>query len=185
MGIDLNQTILTNNAGLVATFSGSQAMKMAVNGTLQRYNLGHPMFRAGYSGTAAAIAIGPINVFTNTVFNATNVNVGGCYNPSNGAFTAPVAGVYLFTGSLYFTGGGGDWLVHSAFFYNGGAGARPGGLLYRIHGFGQPNGYAADSESFEIIPMAAGDFVTFAHYVNYAATTHVAQYGRFEGYLLN
>ena len=39
------------------------------------------------------------------VFHATRVNNGSCYNTSNGRFTAPVDGFYLFSASLQLYGG--------------------------------------------------------------------------------
>jgi hypothetical protein len=51
-----------------------------------------PAFRA-YHTTNGIWTLTPNDTF---VFNATEYNVGSCYNTSNGRFTAPVAGVYQF-----------------------------------------------------------------------------------------
>jgi len=38
---------------------------------------------------------------TTVPYNTTSANVGNCYNTSNGLFTAPVSGRYVFTGGIY------------------------------------------------------------------------------------
>jgi hypothetical protein len=185
MGIDLAGTTLSNSAGLIATYSGSQVMKLGNSGTLQRYNAGQPMFRAGNSGTPVQANIAATNTFAPIILNLASPNVGSCYNTGNGRFTAPVAGVYLFTASTYCTGTIAGWHIHSLFFVNDSATyQRPSGPTYRIHGHGHTTGYIDDTESFEIIPLAAGDYVTFQNYSGGAVNTHVPQYARFEGYLL-
>src|SRR5262245_44295534 len=187
MGVDLaGLTTLTASAGLVATYGGNQVMKMGSDGVLQRYNVAQSMFRAGGSGTAAAVSIGAVNTWNPIIFNATNVNVGTCYSTSNGRFTAPVAGVYLFVAASYCTGAGAGWYVYSMFWVNGTATAgRPStGGLHRIHGHGHASGYSNDTESLEMIPLAAGDYVNFYNYNGGFVNNHIPQYGHFEGYLL-
>ena len=186
MGIDLAGTTLTSSSGLVVTHGGNQVMKMNVTGTLQRYNVGQPMFRAGGSGTATGGNIGAVNTWVPVILNATNVNVGSCYNTGNGRFTAPVAGIYLFTASTYCTGTGAGWYVHSMFWVNGSmTQRRPSvGGLHRIHGHGHTSGYIDDTESFEIIVLSAGDYVNFYNYSGGFVNTHVPQYARYEGYML-
>jgi hypothetical protein len=145
------------------------------------------MFRAGGSGTAASANIGGVaNTWTPIILNATNVNVGSCYNTSNGRFTAPVAGLYLVTASTYCTGTVAGWHVHSMFWVNDSANVRrPSvGGLHRIHGHGHTTGYIDDTESFEIISLLAGDYVNFYNYNGAVVITHVPQYARYEGYLL-
>jgi hypothetical protein len=72
------------------------------------------------------------------------------------------------------------------FWVNGDSTARrPSGPLHRIHGHGQTSGYAVDTESFEIIPLAAGDYVNFYNNSGGFVNTHNPQYERFEGYLLS
>lgn len=184
MGYDINGTTLESDAGLIATQGDKEIMRMATNGTLQRYNLGQPMFRAGQSGTAAGGAGLGTSVWTPVVFNATNVNVGACYNTANGRFTAPVAGLYLVTGSTYGNVSTTGWYIHAVFGVNGSTAAgRPSGTLHRIHGYGIAGGYAFDTECFEIIPLNAGDYINFYNYSG-GTPTHTPQYGRFEGYML-
>jgi hypothetical protein len=186
MGVDLNGTALTSSSGLVATYGGNQVMKMGTTGILQRYNVGQPMFRAGGSGTAAGVSVGTANAWNPIILNSTNLNVGTCYNTSNGRFTVPVDGIYLVTGSTYFTGGAAGWHLHGMFWVNGTASARrPSSTgVHRMRGHGQTAGYIIDSESFEIISLIAGDYVNFYNYAGGVSDTHVPQYARFEGYLL-
>jgi hypothetical protein len=186
MGIDLAGTTLTNSSGLVATYSSSQVMKMGTTGTLQRYNAGQPMFRAGGAGTAINISIGTVNTWTPIILDTAPTNVGSCYNTGNGRFTAPVTGIYLVTATTYCTGPTLGWHVHSMFWVNGSATTRrpSAGGLHRIHGHGHTGGYIDDTESFEIIYLTAGDYVNFYNYPGGYTCTYVPQYARFEGYLL-
>jgi hypothetical protein len=185
MGFDLAGTTLANNAGLTATFSGSQVMKLGPTGSLQRY-AGQPLFRASQSGSPVQTAMGAVGSFSTVILNKAAVNVAGCYNAGNGRFTAPVSGVYLVTAQTYCTGGAAGWYVHSMFFVNDSSSLRrPSGAMYRIRGHGHTAGYIDDTESFEIIPLLAGDYVTFVNNPGVANSTYVLQYSRFEGYLLN
>jgi hypothetical protein len=186
MGFDLNRTTLIANSGLAAMFA-SQFMKMGPTGTLQRYNQGQPMFRAGMTGTAAGVNIGTVNTWTPLIFGATNVNVNSCYSTATGRFTAPVDGVYLMAASTYVTGGATlGWYVQSLFFINGSATVRRlGGGLHRIHSHGEAAGHAGTTESFEIMSLLAGDYVQFYNYPGGYVSTWTPQYSRFEGYLLN
>jgi hypothetical protein len=144
------------------------------------------MFRAGNSGTAAGVADGT-TAWTAINFNATNVNVGSCFNTSTRRFTAPVAGMYLFSASAYYNtpATAGVNYAHGMFWVNGDSvGRRPGGPQHRLYTHGLTQGYSGDNDSTEIIPLLAGDYVEFR---NAAAGTDLAivpQYSRFEGYLL-
>lgn len=185
MGIDLAGTTLTSSAGLVATQGGKQIMKMATNGTLQRYNLGQPLFRASQSGAAAPVTIGANNTWNPVVFNLTSLNVGSCYNTANGRFTVPVGGLYLVCAHTYCVGAGGGWYVHQMFWVNGAATTRrPSGGLHRMTGHGHTSGYNDDSEAFEVIWLAASDYVQFYNFQGAYQNTHYPQYGHFDGYLL-
>jgi hypothetical protein len=184
MGIDLAGTTLESSSGLIAKYSGSQIMKMSPNGMLQRYNAAQPMFRAGGAGTAANTGM-TSTAWNAMIFNSTNVNVGSCYNTSNGRFTAPVAGVYLMAACTYVQGAAAGWYFHPMFWVNDSATVRrpSAGGLHRMRGHGNTAGYNADTDAIEIMALLAGDYVNFYNYNN-AANTWYPQYSRYEGYLL-
>lgn len=184
MGFDLNGNKLEASGGLVLTSSvGNQLMKMGTTGIVQRYSA-QPMFRAGGSGTSAQVSLGAATTWNVVIFNATNLNVGSCYSTVNGRFTAPVAGMYMFSAATYCMNAA-TWYVHAMYWVNAGPNTRrAGGPMHRLYMHGITAGYAHDTESFEIIPLLAGDYVEFRNYPNIASTNHIPQYGHFEGYLL-
>jgi C1q domain len=186
MGIDLAGTTLTASAGLIATYSGSQIMKMGSTGILQRYLPAQPMFRAGGSGANAWIVFAAANTWYPIVYNATNVNIGSCYNTSNGRFTAPVTGIYLIVAHTYYHGNSAGWYVHPMYWVNGSATARrpSGGGLHRMRGHGSASGYEEDTDSFEIMTLVAGDYVEFYNFGGGGPNQWLPQYSRYEGYLL-
>lgn len=184
MGIDIAGTALASSSGLVANASVGQVMKMGTTGILQRYLPGQPMFRAGAGGANAWVN------FTSAAWQAvvlpnTNVNIGSCYNTSNGRFTVPVDGVYLVTAHTYVLGPAAGWYIHPMFWVNGSSNTRrpSAGALHRMRGHGNTAGYQTDTEIAEIILMVAGDYVQFYNYSN-AANQYLPQYSRYEGYLL-
>ena len=83
-----------------------------------RYNLfpSKPAFRARSDNNTQSLTND-----TNTVviFDVAQTNLGGCYNTSNGKFTAPVDGFYSFNASLLISQGGAD-RVDLMFYKNGG-----------------------------------------------------------------
>lgn len=84
----------------------------------------HPYFFARSSGS-------PVWSTTNPVYSSAVFNVGNCYNTSNGRFTAPKTGYYVFTASFFSQAGYGGV---GGFKVNGGAyevmGGREGGESY-------------------------------------------------------
>ena len=68
----------------------SERMRISSTGIITKPS--NPAFRAYYTTNGTWTLAGN----TTFVFNATEYNIGSCYNTSNGRFTAPVAGVYQF-----------------------------------------------------------------------------------------
>ena len=95
------------------------------------------------------------------------LNVGGCYNTTNGRFTAPWTGMYLIQQSFYIYGNSStvDWYVHPMFNVNGSTNLRRGNnTIYRIRGHGIPASYANDTDCCELMYLTAGDYVEIYHY---------------------
>lgn len=77
--------------------SGTERMRIDASGRVTKPY--QPSFRA-YRATAGNVTYGAGNSVSASM-TSTNYNVGGHYNTSNGRFTAPIAGRYLFWCTLY------------------------------------------------------------------------------------
>jgi hypothetical protein len=109
------------------------------------------------------------------VYGTVNTNIGGHYNTSNGRYTAPVAGVYLFTMSMLFPTTGTSY-------------AR---ILFAVNGTASTNyadtlTSAGDSylslNGSTVIGLSAGDYVTVVN--DGQITSYGTGYGSFCGYLI-
>ena len=76
-----------------ASYLTGQTEKVRIDGNGRVTMPYQPVFYAYQSGAAATSSTG---IFNSTQWNTTLVNTGSCFNTSNGRFTAPVAGVYMF-----------------------------------------------------------------------------------------
>lgn len=111
------------------------------------------------------------------VFNSVQFNTGSHYNSSNGRFTAPIAGNYLFALSAITTTGALQSYLN----------------LYKNNSFyglsiyaGGPDGYYKNFSSSFILNLAAGDYIEFV--VGTSTGLYAAGDGgnpRFSGCLLN
>lgn len=184
MGFNLAGTELTGVSGLEVVSGSAQFLRINPTGLFRRYAM-QPMFRAGQSGTAAGVAYGT-STWAPIVLNATNVNVGSCYNTSNGRFTAPVAGMYLFSATGYHVGAAAGHAIHGMFWVNGDSNLRrpTAGSCHRLHCHGAAAGHSGDTETTEMIALLAGDYVQFYNASNAVDNTFYPQYSHFEGYLL-
>jgi len=102
---------------------------------------------------------GPTNIAQNTiiVFSAVEHNVGGCYNVSNGRFTAPVAGLYSFSISgLYTSGASGHVATFKGSFQNNNVSK---GVAYEYQTTAMNSGYNTIGSASVLIYMNANQFV--------------------------
>ncbi len=97
-----------------------------------------PSFYA--NGNGSGYVIGAL------AFGAVGTNIGGCYNASNGRFTAPVNGTYVFhaTALQYQTSNGGMYF-------------RKNGSMVGTRGYG--NGGDAFASTHIVLTLAANDYV--------------------------
>ncbi len=129
-----------------------------------------PSFSA-YKGTSGSLSI-PAGVI---VFDQTNHNTGSHYNTSNGRFTAPVAGKYLFVVHFFlYVGYAETTNTYHQFRLNGSSA--------RISNYGA-NNYDGGLSLSAIIYMAANDYVDY--HVDQTVSTWTGSYQSFAGQLLS
>lgn len=120
-----------------------------------------PLFNVGMGSEASWRNLGGVVVF-NYTGGGGYMNVGSCYNTSNGRFTAPWTGLYLFRHHIYCYGPDPTptWYFHPLYLVNGSQTLRrPGGTPYRIRQYGLYANYGQDSDCCELIYCSAGDYV--------------------------
>ena len=105
------------------------------------------------TGYNASGAFGTPMIFNQIVSENKDSSLSSCYNTSNGLFTAPVTGLYLFNASVY--GGSGNIFSQSWFTLNG---SRAAGTDWVIN-----SGYAF-VQNTQVIRLAAGNTVGFKPY---------------------
>jgi hypothetical protein len=166
MPVNVNGTILTGGTSLTATDASSNVIfKQGTSGLVSKPTNSSgtiltPMFNVGM-GTGAWRALGSIVIF-NYTGGSGYLNINSCYNTSNGAFTAPLTGLYLFKHHIYCYGNNDTvtWYFHPLYLVNGSQTLRrPGGTPYRIRQYGLYASYGHDSDCCELIYLAAGDYV--------------------------
>jgi len=158
-------TLKTNTAFEITDSNNNKLLEQNANGivSMPRSSTGAnitPMFNVGMN-TGAWTNLGGIVQWTVTTGNG-YMNVGNCFNTSNGAFTAPWTGLYLFKHHIYCYGNNSTytWYFHPLFLVNGSTTTRrPGGTPYRIRQYGLYASYGQDSDCCELIYCTAGDYV--------------------------
>lgn len=138
------------------TVDGTNAERMRIDSSGRVTIASIPSFLA-YFGTSSDATISSGSDY---VFDDTKYNVGSHYNTSNGRFTAPVAGLYEFNFSAYYTNSGGSTgRMQTAWKINGSeySGTDAIGLLLR-----DPNscGGVITGEQTVVFDLSANDYVT-------------------------
>lgn len=132
----------------------------------------NPAFSASHAPNAGAVT-------ATMIFPNVNVNRGNNYNPSNGRFTAPVAGAYFFNAhTLIETGGSTTKYGYLQFYKNG---ALYGPTAHSS--YNATRAYETVSISY-VIPLAAGDYVVVVFTSGTGGTVYGGQYSGFSGFLL-
>jgi hypothetical protein len=166
MPVNVNGTILTGGTSLTVTDASSNVLyKQGTTGLVSKPTNSSgtiltPMFNVGMGTDNRDLVSGVV------VFNYTSgsgyTNINSCYNTSNGAFTAPFTGLYLFKEHVYIYSSSGAYTnyLHPLFLVNGSTTARrPGGTPYRMRLYGLPGSYGYDTDCSELIYLTAGDYV--------------------------
>lgn len=99
-------------------------------------------------------------------------NIGNCFNTTTGTFTAPVAGIYVFTASL--TTANGDTLIQML--------SNGTGFGYAVLEYTASNGFGTQSNTW-IVQLAAGQTVQCQMATN-NSTTALGFGNSFCGYLV-
>jgi hypothetical protein len=167
MPININGTTVTGGTTVTITdSSGNKIYGQNAGGIIDMPQTSNgstliPMFNVGM-GTDTWRDLGGIVIF-NYTGGSGYMNVGSCYNTSNGRFTAPWTGIYLFKHHIYCYGPNGSeytWYFHPLYLVNGSSTTRrPGGTPYRIRQYGLYASYGQDSDCCELIYCIAGDYV--------------------------
>jgi hypothetical protein len=103
--LDVNGTVkstglyCTGNMGIGTTIPTAATVALQVNGTMKNTN---PAFAVAISTTPNPIPNTKALSYDDLIFDSVNLNVGSCYNNTNGRFTAPVEGYYFFSASIFF-----------------------------------------------------------------------------------
>ena len=185
MSLNINgTTIQTSNSALSITTNSVTGLN--INSSNFPVLSARPSFSVQSTAGTTTLANG---AWTTIVFNYANGNVGSCYNTSNGAFTAPVSGLYYFEAHIY--GYKGDSVptsyTHPVFIINGSfttRQAQAGTPAYRLRSRTvYASTYSWDTIINDVFYLAAGDYVQYYVY-NSAGAVYIPSYSLFSGFLI-
>lgn len=144
--------------GLFDAYNGSAWVSLTTT-TTAPYNLSpsNPAFTAQINGNSDATYSSGSNI----PFNVTGYNRGSNFNTSTYAFTAPVAGAYLFSASLYLTSSSGFTSNYQFGIVKNGSFPTFGGLDNTAVANASPNGNGGTVEATVtvVLNLAVGDTV--------------------------
>jgi hypothetical protein len=165
----------SGSAGGAITFS--ERMKLDTGGRLTIP--AQPVFLATKDDNSGQVSVGDY------VFDDVSINIGSCYNSSNGRFTAPVTGTYWFTTTFQMWGIAVGSFCAFAFYRNGvhypyGSGATGADGFRSINQKAGAQDYHTSPSLSGAIQMSAGDYVTA--YVTQGTARGMQSH--FSGYLM-
>lgn len=185
MPIDINGTILQNNAGTFeAAVGGTKLFEYRNNGVLNKSSVNASWLVGNSTNNWIGLTANAWTEYLgwNTLYRVTPTNASFT---NGGRFYAPVRGLYLFALSCYAYSTTTGWYIHPAVWINGSSnrGTPSNNHSHRIRGHGITGGYAYDLNFSEMKVMEAGDYASFYYYVGGGGSIY-GVYNTFGGYLL-
>ena len=169
-------TAANNNGGdfVIASRSGGRSEKMRLHAAGPVTKPLNPSFNARYPAVTNGGG-------TTIVFSSTHFNIGSHYNTSNGIFTAPVAGSYLFTFQILMDPSGTNDYARVLFARNGTSPDTTLGDTLETADYTQLQDYQTQGMT-AVIFLNANDTLRLINNGN--SPTYGTSYGSFSGYLL-
>ena len=158
-----------NNLPLSIEVGGSERFKIDSDGNITTPN--NPAFMAKLGG-------GTLYSQNYITFGTTYMNVGSHYNTSNGRFTAPIAGTYLFHWSAIGNSGAG---VYRYYIYKNGASIGDSQLRHDT----AEGEYGDNGSRIQMLSLSANDYVQIWYKSDASTVSYTSgDYVNFGGYLI-